>query len=190
MYPSWLYIWTKNKNFSLINPNYEQITTTLDGLFKHWRKNVTHHGSVYPALFLTIFLVGVLAVPALLKDLRGHSKVFLMLQNLSALLYVISEFIFLVIFAHRFNHLTLDLGQMATTKSYFLPLQNMFYFVAEIFYHLNLAFSLLQCLYYGQLICNPIYFKEYTQPNNVLKRVFFLAGLSLIMSLDRILGDS
>ena len=172
---------------NLFDRNHKQIAT-LNEMYQHWDKSAKRHRSVYPALFLTIFLVGVLAIPALLKELRGHSKVFLMLQNVTALLYVFNEFLFLVIFAHRFNHRKLDLGRMLTKNSYFVPLENMLDFVAEIFYHLNLAFSLLQCLHYGQLICDPLNFKEYTQANNVLKRVFFLAGLSLILSLDRMTG--
>ena len=71
------------KTVNLFDRNHKQIAT-LDEMYQHWDKSAKRHRSVYPALFLTIFLVGVLAIPALLKELRGHSKVFLMLQNLKA----------------------------------------------------------------------------------------------------------
>ena len=89
------------------------------------------------------------------------------------------------VLAGRVNQLQLDVGRILIDDLQFISIENILDFVAEIFYHWNLSFSLLQCHHYGQLICDPLNYQEYNLPKNVLKRIAFLAGMSIIAALDR-----
>ena len=121
-------------------------------------------------------------IPLLLRDLRGVSKAFLMLQNLCAVLYLLFAFPNLAFLTGG----TIDINVF---KLFWIDeidtLLLKYEYISTIFYHLFYAFSSLQCLQYKNMICDPLHYRDYSRAKCITVRVICAVVLSLIFSMDQ-----
>ena len=135
-------------------------------------------------LILLIIIFGLLLGPFYLKNLRGHSKIFMLLQQLSIILYLIITF--LQLFWQ--DQIFLELSELSEVNSKKRHKSLLFVFLLtfpkNIFYYQHYAFSALQAINYRQMICKPMHYQDYICTRNVIKRVLFSIILSILISID------
>ena len=134
-------------------------------------------------IILAKLAISCAVVPFLLKNLHGHSKIYFVLQQMSGDSYLITLFVSSYIETWMLDTDEL-VGVLATFQKIF-TYDTIIYAASSlgtIFFYLQYAFSLLQCLNYYHMICDSLRFAEYSDNGKAMKRVICFLGLSTVLS--------
>ena len=105
------------------------------------------------------------------------------MQQLSICFYLIFLFV-----PHLIDFLSFKRNGQSITwlDDKMLHFSSLAIYIKNVFYLENYAFSLLQSLGYATMICNPIYYKDYIDKKNMLKRVGLSVLLPFLFSIDNL----
>ena len=140
--------------------------------------------SVWIALPMTVatMIISCILIPCLLKNLRGHSKVYLILQHLSANVFLIMMATAITIETRPKDFISFAAGGYRAEA--YIKITAIF---ENIFYYQQYSYSLLQSLNFYHMICNPLQYCEYTKPISVIKRVVVCLLFSFLLPLPSVL---
>ena len=135
---------------------------------------------------LFLFLFGCIILPFLLKDLRGHSKLYMIFHQISIVFYVTLIFVTHIVKDSLRNTTITEQSfriLIARKLSLIIPCSSI---IKQFFYYQYHAFTFLQCAHYRSMICDPLRFKEYKAFKKVLRRIAIALVLSSLLLLDDI----
>ena len=141
-----------------------------------------------PFIVLT-FVVGCILLPMLLKNLKGHSKAYMILQQLTIVMYLVFSFAPLMIANH------IDTRVQAADLHVFFKNRHLYIvtYICNIFKGLfcyeNQFFMILQCANYHKMICDGFQFEAYKKPRKVMVRVIRTFLLSMLLVVDDIVTN-
>ena len=137
---------------------------------------------------LFLFFFGCIVLPLLLKDLRGHSKLYMILHQVNIVLCVTLIFVARMI-DDRMNMEMFEqffvMDRIDPVKHWYISLVCCTIF-KQFFYYQYHAFIFLQCAHYRSMICDPLRFKEFSASKKVAKRIAIALVLSSLLLLDDI----
>ena len=133
-----------------------------------------------PSIIITFAIVCV-SIPFLLQNLRGPSKGYFLLQQLTVLFFLL----FLFLPAVKLHNILDD--ENFRSKRAILMLMPLWHFFSSFFYYQHSMFILLQSFTYKTMICDSVNFNEYNDTKNVLVRVASSIALSTFLSMAHLL---
>ena len=136
-------------------------------------------------LFLSLgALLCCILVPVLLQNLRGSPRIFLVLQQISAVLFVVFSFIPMEINVSTLVELHSKPWGSEDPFPNSVLTQNICNFFAAFFLSQHFVFSILQSFNYHEMISNPLHFEEYAKVKKVLRRVMAMSLVSVVLCVD------
>ena len=138
---------------------------------------------------LLLFFFGCIILPLLLKDLRGHSKLYMILHQVNIVLCVTLIFVARMI-DDRMNMEMFEqffvMDRIDPVKHWYISLVCCTIF-KQFFYYQYHAFIFLQCAHYRSMICDPLRFKEFSASKKVAERIAIALVISSLLLLDDIM---
>ena len=123
-------------------------------------------------------------VPILLQNLRGSPKTFLVLQQISSVLFVAFSFTSMEINNSSLTELTSKEWGDDSAFAKLVTTQKICNFFAAFFLSQHFVFSILQSFNYYEMITNPLHFEEYAMVKKVVCRALVLSLVSVILCVD------
>ena len=133
-----------------------------------------------------LFLFSCVILPVLLKDLRGHSKLYMILHQLSNVLHLTLILVPHIVSGHL-KHATISERSLhiLTERRWNIIVACSIIF-KQFFYYQHHAFTFLQCGHYRSMICDPLRFKEFSACKKVLRRIAIALLLFSLLLIDDI----
>ena len=138
-------------------------------------------------IVLFLFFFGCIILPLLLKNLRGHSKLYMILQQVSIVFCVTLVFVVQIVDDRLRTDLHKQFSEpgMPEVKHWIIIIACSAIFKQFFFYQYH-AFTFLQCTHYRSMICDPLRFKEFSASKKVAERIAIALVISSLLLLDDI----
>ena len=135
---------------------------------------------------ILLFLFGAIISPFLLKNLRGHQKWYMILYQLSIIIYVTLSLVSQIVWVHLVNEFFKRFVIVLVEEYWTFIVISCNIIIKQLFYYLYHVFTILQCAHYHCMICDPLNFKEFSASKNVVRRIVIALALSPILLIDDI----
>ena len=144
-------------------------------------------------MFGIVTIIGLILIPSITKNLKGPWKVYIFLQLISVMAYLIFSVIPLF-----FNYNFLDLGRLRDlplgvdkAAVFDLPLRSyvnleIFLLFKHISYHEFSIISFIQSNDIKIMICHPFDYKEYSRPKCIVHRICLGCLFGCILGCDNL----
>ena len=155
----------------------------MNDYLQYLDKNASESVWIALPLIIATFIISCILIPCLLKNLRGHSKVYLILQNLSANVFLIM----MAIPAMTAQTRPKDFASLAAGGYRIEGYVEIATIFKNIFHYQQYSYQLLQSLNFYNMICKPLQYGEYSKSGRVVKRVVACLLFSCLLSVPTIL---
>ena len=140
-------------------------------------------------LTLLQLVVGCVIMPLFLQNIGGPSKMYMICTQVAVVLYLNCSLAALMITNHVREKILLD--SSISIKTYFekynlFTIKKVVEILKMFFYYLHYAFTLLQCINYRKMICNPLHFADYIKRRNLCVRILVALVLAALAMSDDI----
>ena len=167
---------------SFCRPRILQSTAKAD---KYAQLFVQHSGDFVwigiPLVSISFFISCIL-IPCLLHNMRGVSKAYLVLQQLSANVFLIKLVILMVPYRNKSRDLT-SFVSGGYTWSFTEFSEN----IGNVCFYQQFFYSVLQSLNFYHMICKPLKFAEYSKNWCVVCRVAFISIVSIVLNVPKLI---